>query len=490
MTAHDEAMTTTQITDLRSALEFLRSIPGQLATTDAPVDPYLEIAGIYKRIGAGTPAMPPTRLGPAMLFTNVKGGGMSVVVGVLASRERTARLLGSTVERLPRDLLAALDHPISPAVVPGSRAPCQEVVLRPPLDVQQILPALTLTELDAGPYVTLGLVRAEDPETGEADVTIHRLCLQGPDVLSVFFMPGRHIEEFRRKAEAKGQPLPVSISIGLDPAVYVAACFEPPTTPLGLDELTVAGGLRGRPVEVVECVSVAAKALAQAEIVIEGEIPPLERIREDTQSGTGYAMPEFPGYMGTAQPSLPIVRVTAVTHRRDPIFQALVNPGEEHANLAGIPTEASIMRLVERGMPKRLQGVYCHPAGGGKYVAILSFRKLSADDEGLPRQAALAAFAAFGELKHVILVDDDVDIFNTDDVLWAMTTRYQGDVSTMLLPGVRCHSLDPTQSPDFNPLLPAPGTSCKTVFDCTVPTRMRDRFRRAEFRQVDLPECY
>ena len=208
MNDSDQTVAAEQIRDLRSALQFLRSQPGQLVTTGAPVDPYLEIAGIYKLIGAGTPAAPPTQLGPAMLFENVKGFDMQVVTGVLASRERTALLLGSTAERLPRDLLAALEAPVAPITVPEASAPCHEVVLRAPFDVRRILPALTLTSLDAGPYITLGLVRAEDPDTGESDVTIHRICLQGPDELSVFFMRGRHIDAFRRKAEAAGRPLP------------------------------------------------------------------------------------------------------------------------------------------------------------------------------------------------------------------------------------------------------------------------------------------
>jgi 4-hydroxy-3-polyprenylbenzoate decarboxylase len=181
-----------------------------------------------------------------------------------------------------------------------------------------------------------------------------------------------------------------------------------------------------------------------------------------------------------------MIRIKAVTHRRNPILQTIIGPGEEHVNLAGIPTEASILRLVEDAMPGRLVNVYCHSAGGGKYLAILQFRKASASDEGRQRQAALTAFAAFSELKHVILVDDDVNIFDTNDVLWAMTTRYQGDVSTMFLPGVRCHPLDPSQSPDFSPSIPAPGISCKTVFDCTVPYHLKDRFQRAPFVDVDV----
>ncbi len=471
------------ITDLRSALEFLTSVPGQLISTNEPVDPVAELAGVYRHIGAGTPVAPPTRIGPAMLFQSVKGFSMPVVVGVLASRERVALLLNSKVDRLPFDLLQALEHPHTPITVTG--APCQDVVIRPPFDMRTLIPAPTNTLLDAGPFFNMGLIRAQDPETGESDVTIHRLCLQGPDRLSVYFVPGRHIDQFRKKAEAAGRALPVSISMGLDPAIYLAACFEPPTTPLGFDELTIAGGLRGRPVELVDCVSVQAKAIARAEIVLEGEILPGVRVREDVQTNTGYCMPEFPGYLGAAQPELPVIRVTAITHRRNPILQTIVGPGEEHVNLAGIPTEASILRLVENSMPGRLRNVYCHSAGGGKYLAILQFQKQGAHDEGRQRQAALTAFAAFSELKHVVLVDEDVNIFDSNDVLWAMTTRYQGDVSTMFLPGVRCHPLDPSQSPDFSPSISAPGVSCKTVFDCTVPWRLRDRFKRAAFLDVD-----
>ncbi len=473
-----------EIRDLRTALEFLAGIPGHLASTSEPVDPVAELAGVYRLVGGGTPVAPGSKIGPAMVFEKVKGYSMPVVVGLLASRERTALLLGTRPERLGFHLLEALNRAVAPVVV--EEAPCQDVVLRPPFDLRTLIPAPTNTLKDAGPYFNMGLVRAADPETGEADVTIHRLCVQGPDRLSIFFAPGRHIDAFRAKAEAMGKPLPVSISMGLDPAVYLAACFEPPTTPQGFDELTVAGGLRGRPVELVRCVSVAASALARAEIVLEGEILPHERIREDVQTDTGFCMPEFPGYLGTAQAALPVIRVTAVTHRRDPILQTIVGPGEEHTCLAGIPTEASILRMVEDAMPGKLRNVYCHSAGGGKYLAILQFCKSEPRDEGRQRQAALVAFAAFSELKHVVLVDEDVNIFDSNDVLWAMTTRYQGDVSTVFVPGVRCHPLDPSQTPEFSPSISAPGVSCKTIFDCTVPYRLKDKFRRAEFVEVDL----
>lgn len=477
-----------EINDLRSALDFLAQVEGQLQVCKQPVDPHAELAGVYKLVGAGTPVAPPTRQGPAMLFEQVKGYDIPVVAGVLASRERAGLLLDCPPDQLPMRLLEALDDPIEPEDYQGEQPPCQEVVHQGDIDLLKLLPAPSNTEVDAGPYFSMGLVRAEDPETGESDVTIHRLCVQGPDLLSIYFVPGRHIDQFRIKAEEAGKPLPVSINIGLDPAVYLAACFEPPTTPLGFDELCIAGGLRKRAVELADCVSVDAKSLARAEIVLEGEILPNERMAEDQATGTGFSMPEFPGYMGEAKPSLPLIKIKAVTHRRNPILQTIVGPGLEHTSLAGIPTEASIYSLVERAMPGLLRNVYAHPAGGGKLLAVLQIAKRGPADEGRQRQAALIAFTAFSELKQVILVDEDVDLYDSNDVLWAMTTRFQGDVSTVFIPGVRCHPLDPSQSPEFNPALRGEAITCKTIFDCTVPYDLKDRFKRTPFKEVNLAD--
>ena len=140
----------------------------------------------------------------------------------------------------------------------------------------------------------------------------------------------------------------------------------------------------------------------------------------------------------------------------------------------------------KRAMPGRLQNVFAHSSGGGKLLAVMQFKKITPADEGRQRQAALLAFSAFPELKHVILVDEDVDIFDTDDVLWAMQTRYQGDNDTIFIPGVRCHPLDPSQSPAFSNRLIQEGTSCKTIFDCTVPLHLKEHFQRCKFMEVDV----
>lgn len=288
-----------------------------------------------------------------MLFKNLKGHpGASAAIGVLASRERVARLLGCAKEDLGRLLCESVASPIAP-VLDESPAPCQEVVhlaSEPDFDLFRLLPAPTNTPVDAGPYITLGMCCATHPDTGCSDVTIHRLCIQGRD------------------------------------------------------ELSIAGAIRGEPVRLCRCVSVAERAIAHAEFVIEGEIVPGVRVQEDQHSGTGFAMPEFPGYNGVASSECWLLKVKALTHRRAPILQTCIGPSEEHVNMAGIPTEASVLGMLERAMPGRVKNVCAHRSGGGKYMAILQMCKKAPTDEGRQRQAALLAFSAFPELKHVVLV--------------------------------------------------------------------------------------
>lgn len=483
---------TKEVIDLRSALELLESIPGQMVHTDVEVDPSAELAGVYRYVGAGGTVARPTKTGPAMTFENVKGHpGAKVVIGLLASRKRVGYLLNSKPEKLGFMMRDAVKNAIAPVVVDKAKAQCQEVVhlaTDEGFDIRKLIPAPTNTPEDAGPYVTLGMCYASDVETGKSDVTIHRLCLQSKDEISMFFTPGaRHLGAFREKAEALGKPLPISISIvGVDPAIEIASCFEPPTTPLGFNELSIAGAIRGKAVELAPCVTIDEKCIANAEYVIEGELLVGARVREDQNSNTGKAMPEFPGYTGPANAELPVIKVKAVTHRVNPIMQTCIGPSEEHVSMAGIPTEASILDMVERAMPGRVQNVYAHSSGGGKFIAVIQFKKTVPSDEGRQRQAALLAFSAFPELKQVILVDEDVDIFDTNDVLWAMTTRMQADVDIVTIPGVRCHPLDPSNDPACSWSIRDHGIACKTIYDATVPFNQKARFQRAKFMEVDV----
>jgi 4-hydroxy-3-polyprenylbenzoate decarboxylase len=479
----------TKVCDLRSALEFLKQFPGEYIETDKPVDPLAELAGVYRHVGSGGTIMRPSKIGPAMVFNKVKGSDdVRIVIGVLGSRKRVARLLNTTPEMLGFLVKDAAATPVPPVVIPTQkRAACQEVVhlaTDPGFDILKILPAPSSTKSDAGPYFTMGLTYAADPENGQRDLTIHRLCVQSKDEISIFLHGP--IDEFRMKA---GKPLPVSISIGVDPAIYISTCFEAPTTPLGYDELSIAGSIRKRPVELVDCVAVKGLAIANAEVVIEGEILPNVRVREDQNTNTGKAMPEFPGYSGGAAPSMPVIKVKAITHRKHPILQTCIGPSEEHCSMQGIPVEASILTMVDRAMPGFVQNVHCPTPGNGKLLAVIQVKKTAPVHEGRQRQAALLAFSTYSSLKHVFLVDEDVDIFDLNDVMWAMTTRYQGDTSTVCIPGVRCHMADPSSDPTFDSSIREHGITCKTIFDCTVPWALKDRFIRAQFLEVD-PEPF
>lgn len=485
-----------EINSLRSALAFLKEIPGQVVETDVEVDPKAELSGVYRYVGAGGTVKRPTQIdGPAMVFHNVKGHpDASVAIGLMASRERVAKLFGCQKEDLGHLVKNCAENPLQPVVmgkdIPMGAVPAQEVVHKatdPDFDLFKLVPAPTNTPVDAGPYITLGMCYATHPDTGLSDVTIHRMCLQSKDEISIFLMPGaRHIGAMAERATELGQPLPISVSIGVDPAISVTSCFEPPTTPLGFNELSIAGALRKHPVELAPCLTIKENCIANAEYVIEGEIlPGSNHVVEDRNSHTGYAMPEFPGYNGPASHECWLLKVKAVTHRQHPIMQTCIGPSEEHVNMAGIPTEASILNLLDKAMPGKVLNVYAHRSGGGKYMAILQCHKTVHTDEGKQRQAALLAFSAFSELKHIILVDEDVDIFDTSDVLWAMNTRFQGDQDIITIPGVRCHPLDPSSNPQYSPSIRDIGVSCKTIFDCTVPFDMKERFKRAPFLEVD-----
>ncbi|MFJ4620342.1 UbiD family decarboxylase domain-containing protein [Streptomyces sp. NPDC088812] len=290
------------VNDLRSALALLEQHPGQLHTTDHPIDPYGELAGVYKRVGAGGTVERPTRVGPAMLFENVKGyPGARILVGLLASRDRVGLLLDCPPRELTQRMTDAVRNPVEPVFVGADQAPCQEVVHRVDddgFDLRTLLPAPTNTDDDAGPYFCEALVLGSDPETGHTDVTIHRLCVQSKDEISIFFAPGRHIDAFRKKAEERGKALPVSINIGLDPAVYLGTSFEAPTTPLGFDELTIGGALRGEGVQLVDCLTIDQKAIARAEIIIEGEIPPRSGSPRTRTRTPGTPCPSSPATTG------------------------------------------------------------------------------------------------------------------------------------------------------------------------------------------------
>ena len=319
-----------EIHDLRSALEYLKTQPGQLLETDVEVDCNAEVSGVYRHVGAGGTVARPTKEGPAMVFNNVKGfDDAKVAIGLLSSRKRVAALIGLDEQFLGLEMGKKLNETIPPTLIAeGKHIDCQEVVhlaSDPDFDLRKLVPAPTNTPEDAGPYVTMGLVAGHSPFNADSDVTIHRLCIESKDTMGMWITPGsRHLGAFFDQWKQKGEDMPVTVSIGLDPAVYMCAGFEAPTTPLGYNELQIAGALRGKAVELANAVTVPETCIANAEYVIEGYLSITDTIREDINTNTGKAMPEFPGYTGDAKPALPVIHVTAVTHREHPIMQSCI----------------------------------------------------------------------------------------------------------------------------------------------------------------------
>ena len=483
---------TEQPYDLRKVIEELKTLPGQYHETDLEIDPEADLSGVYRYIGAGGTVKRPTQEGPAMTFNNIKGfPGKRVNIGTMASRKRVGQILHHDYRTLGRFLKDAVEHPLNPVKVDKADAPAQEVVhlaTDADFDIRNILPAPKNTPEDAGPYITMGVVLGSDPEKTMSDVTIHRMVLEDKDTIGMYIMPGgRHIGHFQKQFEALNQPMPITINIGLDPAIAIGTTFEPPTTPLGYNELWCAGALRNEPIQLVDGVAVNEVGIARAEFIIEAEIMPNKTMQEDINTNSGKAMPEFPGYTGDANPAVNVVKVKAITHRKDnPIMQTTIGPSEEHVSMAGIPTEASILALVDKAIPGKVVNVYNPPAGGGKLMTIMQIRKENEADEGIQRQAAILALSAFKELKTVILVDEDVDIFDMNDVMWTFNTRFQGDKDIIVIPGMRNHPLDPSELPQYNPgVIRFRGMSAKTIFDGTVPFDMKEHFIRAQFKEVD-----
>lgn len=468
-------MTRRRLADLRTALAGLDSAPGELLRVREEVPARLGVSARYAR-WAGTPAAPPTGPGPVVLFENVRsdsGATGPVLMGLYGTRQRAAALLGLDPAEVPFRLLDAVASPVHPVRLAPDARPERTAG---PVDLTA-LPIPVLTAEDAGPYLTLGAVLATDPETGVRNLSVHRMCVQGSDSLTIWMVPGRDLERAHLASLARGEPLPVAIHLGVAPAVLLSSCCPSSLVSADVDELAMAGALGGAPVELMPCETIAAECIAHAEYVIEGEI--LAKTMPENPSGP-YATPEFLGYQGRAHPALPVIRVTGITARPGAILQAVSGPGLEQSVLLGFGMEAAVVGFLrDRGAP--IASALCHTAGGGQLMLVLQWRKQDAADDAVVRSACEAVLESFRMVKVVVAVDEDVDPESDRDLWWAMVTRLQADQDISVLPDLEGFPLDPSQSPVYSPKLSADGRTAKAVFDCTVPFGLRERFARARF---------
>lgn len=441
------------------------------------IDPYCEIAGAYAWYGAGAPTSKGIGGERALLFDNVGPGRASVLLGLFGSRDRCAYLLGCRKEEIAERLIAAAKSPIPPTVTTAP-IPSQEVVLERG-DLLS-LPIPTAASTDSGPYITMGVVLASEPDGTHGNISIHRMCVKTPDTLTIWMVPGRDLEQLYLRARDQGQRLPISINIGLDPAIYVASACTGPLAPRGLNELGLAGAIRQQAVRLAPCLNIPVMCIADAEYVIEGEIG-LETVPEGPPDAK--SMPEFLGYDGTPHPTLPVVYVKTITHRENPVFQSVIGPGHEQSHLLAFGMEAAILDFFRQYVTHMVRNVRAHSGGGGQLLIFVQVRKQNDQDDGIVRRGAIAVLGAFRMVKQIVLVDDDVDLYDDQDVWWAMATRFQAGKDILIVPNVQGFPLDPSQKPEFHPSLSGVGMTDKVVLDCTVPFGRRERFKRSEFSQ-------
>jgi len=405
-----------------------------------------ELAAVAKRLDGDK----------AVIFPQPGGHDVSVFSGIVSNRSWIAEAMGESEETMLSRFQHASLNPLAWHEV--TDAPAHEVVHSDGIDLLKLLPIPTHSEHDNGPYISAGLLISRNPENGIQNVSINRLQVSGPNRLGVLILP-RHTHYYHELAERTGADLPVAIVIGIDPLTLLASQA---ILPVDCDELEVAGALHGQPLDVVKCTSSDVRVPAHSEIVIEGRV--LANVRE--KEGP---FAEFPQYYGPPQDG-PVIEVDAITHRRKPLFHTIVSGGLEHLLLGAIPREATLLAHLRRSFVNVLD-VHLGLGGVGRYHLYI---KIRARQDGEARNILLGALGGHYDLKQVIIVDEDVDIYNPREIEWAVATRFQADRDLIVIPGAQGSKLDPSASE---------GVSAKMGIDATIPWGS-DAFR---YKRIRVP---
>lgn len=421
---------------LREFLEQLRS-EGKLREIKKSLSPVYEVSALAGKEPA--------------LFTDVNCS--KVAMNVLGSRELLAEALGVKTD----GIIEYISSCSMDGIVRRARdSPTKEITGKPDLTK---LPILTHFEGDGAPYITAGVVVSE--YGGVMNASIHRLRVIGKDRLAVRLVEFRHTYNLHKKAAEHGEPLPIAIVIGIDPVTLFAVSTR---VPEGC-EFNYASALSGEPIELFECEN--GIKVPHAEIVLEGYIHPTELADEGP----------FVDISGTYDliRKQPVVYLTNMMHRHDPIYHALMPAGGEHHILMGVPYEPLIFNEVKKVAD--VKNVILTPGGCCYFHAVVQIHKNS-DDEA--KQAIEAAFAAHKSLKHVVIVDEDINIFDPDDIEFAIATRVKGDEDLYIYPNVRGSTLDPRSEN---------GIGTKIGIDATMDLSKKWKFLRAKrINDASLPQ--
>ncbi len=382
----------------------------------------------------------------ALFFHKVIGYDMPVVSGIIRSKERATMAMGcENFGEIEQKLAQAIARPIPPRHVQGS--PTREVVLTgDDVDLYK-LPIPMSSIYDGGPMITAGVVIAKDPELG-MNSGIYRFIVKEKSLTGIDIVTPNNMRLFAQRAYEAGRPCPISISIGTHPFEITGSGYR---APLGVDEMAIAGGLRGEAVELAPCSTIDVPYIADAEIVLEAEILP-----------TGWTWPEgrfgeFTRLMGGLHWN-PLVRIKAISMRKDAIYYNLHMPWEN--TWLAAPTRYASIRQALRTANVQVKDINVTLGGCAFWHAVISIKK----GAGEGKNALLAALSVM-DLKHVVVVDDDIDVNDPTDVEWAIATRVQGDKDVIVIPGARAKPLDPSL-PQGAGVVPV---GAKVGIDATIP---------------------
>jgi len=428
---------------LRSFLEQMET-EGEVLHVKDDVSTQFEIPFIMKNFD---------REGPILLFEKVKNCEAKIVANVCGTRKRICKALNINHNQLYGRLREAWRSPQRPKIVDDGAV--KEVVEKPDLSK---IPVLTHFEKDPGPYITSAVLYAKSVEGNIENVSVHRLQVLDDKHLAIRLVP-RHLFKLWQTAKEAGKDLDVSVSVGVHPAVMLAASSP---LPFGVCEFDVANTLMNGGLSLVRCELVDAVAPAEAELVLEGRISADEEVLEGP----------FVDITGTydVERMQPVVEVVGVMRRRDYVYQALLPSGSEHRLLMGLPREVLIWESVSKVVPN-VDAVNLSLGGSGWLHAVISIEK---QVDGDAKNALLAAFAAHPSLKHAVVVDSDIDVYNVSDVEWAVATRFQASEDLIIIKNVRGSTLDSSANQEN-------GLTTKMGVDATRPlTKPKEKFERAK----------
>lgn len=388
--------------DMRAFIELIASFD-RLLTVEREVDPHFEIPAVMKAA---------EKTGKAIFFKNVKKPGFNIINNLLGDRQMLALLFETSPQGVVAEWLKRVKNPLEPELV-GS-GPVKERIKKGKEVDLAALPIVTHCSKDAGPFITAGMVTARDPETGVRNVSINRLQLKGKDKLGIRMMPPQQLGLIHEKSEKLGKNLEVAVAIGNHPfeTLSAATSFD-----FGVDEFAIAGALRQEPLQLVKCETVDLEVPAFAEIVIEGEV--LAGVRE-AEGPFGDFMQFYVPVMNNH-----VVKVKAITHRKNPIYQTIQASSLEDTHILGLSREGMVYEAVSKVAD--VQAVCLAPT---ILSGMISIRKRF---EGEPKKVAAAAFDAYSWLKYCVVVDHDVNVFDVSDVWWVMATRSRPDTGLLLL---------------------------------------------------------